>query len=100
MANNWNVRAFFTVTHNDVLNCLSHLNDLRLANHTTATETAFLSEHVEVCALMRAKLVSEVEINKEKLKVTFSSGFLTYKLDFYFRTVPVNVLPVWLPFVK
>ncbi|ENN79413.1 hypothetical protein D910_01944 [Dendroctonus ponderosae] len=68
MANNWNVRAFFTVTHNDVLNCLSHLNDLRLTNHTTSGEKAFLSEHVEVCALMRGKLVSEVEINKQKLK--------------------------------
>lgn len=69
IANSWNMAAFFKVTHNDIVNCLSHLNMLRLTDYTTEIEKGGLDVHVEVCAKMRSKLVSEVKENIEKLKV-------------------------------
>lgn len=60
---------FFQITHCDIVNCLSHLSDLRLADHTLEIEKKGLGVHVEVCANMRAKLVSEVKVNIQKLKV-------------------------------
>lgn len=61
--------AFFKVMHNDVVNCLTQLNMLRLMDYTTEIEKGGLDVHVEVCAKMRAKLVSEVKENVQKLKV-------------------------------
>lgn len=69
IANTWNVKSFFAVTHTDIVNCLVQLNNLRLADHTIEIEKGSLAVHVEVCALMRAKLVSEVKENIQKLKV-------------------------------
>ncbi|KRT82215.1 hypothetical protein AMK59_3428 [Oryctes borbonicus] len=55
LANSWNVESFFLITHCDIINCLSHLSDLRLADHTLQIEKGGLDVHVEVCAKMRAK---------------------------------------------
>lgn len=70
IANNWNVDAFFMVTHVDIVNCLGQLNGLRLTDHSVEIEKGGLGVHVQVCALMRAKLVSEVNENIKKLKET------------------------------
>ncbi|XP_015838972.1 uncharacterized protein LOC656787 [Tribolium castaneum] len=70
IANNWNVDAFFMVTHADIVSCLGQLSGLRLADHGGEVEKGGLGVHVQVCALMRAKLVSEVNENIKKLKET------------------------------
>lgn len=64
------MEAFFAVTHNDIPNCLSQLAMLRLTDYTADIEKGGLGVHVEVCANMRAKLVSEVKENIQKLKDT------------------------------
>ncbi|KAL1497299.1 hypothetical protein ABEB36_008287 [Hypothenemus hampei] len=68
IANNWNVKAFFVITHTDIVNCFLQLNDLRVADHTVLIAKGNLTVHVEVCALMRSKLVSEVKENIAQLK--------------------------------
>lgn len=70
IANSWNMKAFFTVTHHDIVNSLAQLNMLRLTDYTVDIEKGGLGVHVQVCALMRAKLVSEVKENIQKLKVS------------------------------
>ncbi|KAJ8918817.1 hypothetical protein NQ315_011103 [Exocentrus adspersus] len=70
IANTWNMKAFFAVIHTDVTNCLGQLSNLRMADHTIEIEKGGLGVHVEVCALMRAKLTSEVNVNIDKLKST------------------------------
>lgn len=72
LANNWNVESFFLIIHCDVVNSLSQLNDLRLADHSLEIEKSKLGVHVQVCANMREKLVSEVKGNVQKLKVRIS----------------------------
>ncbi|XP_060528327.1 uncharacterized protein LOC132703217 [Cylas formicarius] len=69
-ANGWDVRAFFSITHRDVANCLTQLGGLRTNDHALEVEKGQLGVHVEVCTLMRAKLVSEVKENAAKLKDT------------------------------
>nr|XP_022918204.1 uncharacterized protein LOC111427337 [Onthophagus taurus] len=69
LSNLWNVECFFLITDNDVIQCLLQLNDLRLADHSLEIDGKIkLGEHVQVCATMREKLVSEVKANIEKLK--------------------------------
>ncbi|CAH0555396.1 unnamed protein product [Brassicogethes aeneus] len=70
LANTWNVDSFFGITHGDIVNCLSQLNGLRMTDHSIQIEKGGLGVHVEVCTLMRAKLVSEVVVNGQKLKDT------------------------------
>ncbi|KAJ3626571.1 hypothetical protein MTP99_017057 [Tenebrio molitor] len=70
IANNWNVDAFFTVTHTDIVSCLAQLNSLRFTDHSADIEKGGLGVHVQVCTLMRAKLASEVQENITKLKGT------------------------------
>ncbi|XP_063932063.1 uncharacterized protein LOC135144042 isoform X2 [Zophobas morio] len=70
IANNWNVDAFFMITHSDIVSCLGQLNSLRFADHSVKIEKGGLGVHVQVCTLMRAKLVSEVSENISKLKDT------------------------------
>ncbi|CAH1153854.1 unnamed protein product [Phaedon cochleariae] len=70
IANSWNVKAFFAVTHGDIVNCLNQLDNLKLADHTAEIEKGNLGVHVQVCSLMRAKLVSEIRANLQKLKDT------------------------------
>ncbi|KAJ8954734.1 hypothetical protein NQ318_011429 [Aromia moschata] len=82
IANTWNVKAFFAVTHDDIVSCLAQLNRLRMTDHTIEIEKKGLGEHVRVCALMRAKLTSEVNVNIEKLKAIPSRGdLMSYFLD-------------------
>ncbi|XP_069674313.1 uncharacterized protein [Periplaneta americana] len=67
LVNAWTVDAFFLVTQTDVNLCLSELQMLKLTDHTDFSEIH--SEHVMVCAKMRAKLTSEVRENILKLKL-------------------------------
>lgn len=69
LANCWNVDSFFIIIQCDIKACLSELNGLRLDDHTIEIEKGGLDVHVQVCANMREKLVSEVKVNIDKLKV-------------------------------
>lgn len=69
VAKAWNVKAFFSITQGDVAECVIQLNNLKMTNHTLEIEKGGLGVHVQVCALMRAKLVSEISENFKKLKV-------------------------------
>ena len=75
LANNWNVECFFTIIHYDVVNCLSQLKELKVADHAMEIEKGGLDVHVQVCANMREKLVWEVKANAQKLKVEEYSNF-------------------------
>lgn len=68
-AHSWNVTAFFKIVCQDITKCLSQLDTLKLHDHSLIIEKGGLREHVRVCTLMRAKLVSEVEENVRKLRV-------------------------------
>lgn len=70
LSNNWNVQGFFSLTNGDIVDCLGQLNNLQMRDHTTEIQKGSLGVHVEVCALMRAKLASEVKVNIQKLKVS------------------------------
>ncbi|XP_044726874.1 coiled-coil domain-containing protein 142 [Chrysoperla carnea] len=69
LANCWNVDSFFIIIQCDIKACLSELNGLRLDDHTIEIEKGGLDVHVQVCANMREKLVSEVKVNIDKLKL-------------------------------
>lgn len=69
LANNWSVSSFFMITHTDITNCIQQLNELKLADHSVEIGKGGLQQHTNVCANMRAKLVSEVQENIKKLKV-------------------------------
>ncbi|KAF5288634.1 hypothetical protein FQA39_LY15329 [Lamprigera yunnana] len=69
IANNWDVKKFFIITHCDIINCLTQLKYLNLNDHSAEIEKSGFGAHVEVCVNMRAKLASEVSINYEKLKL-------------------------------
>ncbi|XP_034254651.1 coiled-coil domain-containing protein 142 [Thrips palmi] len=66
LAGSWTLAAFFLVSQRDVANCLAELSRLKLRDHGDLPRTA--SVHVTVCSRMRAKLVSEVKENINKLK--------------------------------
>nr|CAD7409558.1 unnamed protein product [Timema cristinae] len=66
LANSWTVDVFFLVSHADINSCLEQLAQLQLADHKDLSSVR--SEHMMVCAKMRAKLVSEVRENIAKLK--------------------------------
>lgn len=70
LSNNWNVQRFFSLINGDIVECLMQLNCLRMRDHTSEIQKGNLDVHVEVCALMRAKLVSEVKVNIQELKVS------------------------------
>ncbi|KAJ8975862.1 hypothetical protein NQ317_015900 [Molorchus minor] len=70
IANTWNVKAFFAIIHDDIASCLNQLDHLKMTDHTIEIEKKGLGVQVEVCALMRAKLASEINVNIEKLKNT------------------------------
>ncbi|XP_056647608.1 uncharacterized protein LOC130452384 [Diorhabda sublineata] len=109
LVNAWNVSAFFAVIHEDIVNCLDQLNNLKLADHTNEIQKGNLGVHVEVCALMRAKLVSEVKVNFDKLKETAKEcvdGLATvcrticlanlqmiFPSSFYWKKTGIQILP-------
>lgn len=62
----WNMKMFFKVVHNDVNHCLEQLNELRVPELVPADSFEVL---VQVCVALRAKLVSEIKVNVNKLKV-------------------------------
>lgn len=62
----WNMKMFFKVVYNDVNHCLEQLKDLRVPDLVPADSFEVL---VQVCVALRAKLVSEIKVNVNKLKV-------------------------------
>lgn len=65
LCTDWNMAMFFKVVHGDIGMCLEHLVDLRVPQ---MVQPGLLDVHVQVCVSLRAKLVSEIKINIEKLK--------------------------------
>lgn len=63
----WNMKMFFRVVHDDVKLCLTQLNQLRLPQ---LASTDPLEVHLQVCVALRAKLISEIKVNIDKLKVS------------------------------
>lgn len=63
----WNMKMFFRVVHNDVRLCLAQLKSLKFPQ-LVAPDT--LDVHIQVCVALRAKLISEVKINIQKLQQT------------------------------
>lgn len=41
LCSDWNTKMFFRVVHNDIFNCLEHLNDLRMPGETLFATTFF-----------------------------------------------------------
>lgn len=60
------MKMFFKVVYNDVNHCLEQLNELRVPELVPADSYEVL---VQVCVALRAKLVSEIKVNINKLKV-------------------------------
>lgn len=85
LANSWNVLSFFAITQCQINNCLLQLNELRLTDHSAEIMKGGLAEHTNVCANMRAKLVSEVEDNIKKLKVSLIAYFYESEYVVYIR---------------
>ncbi|XP_054259357.1 coiled-coil domain-containing protein 142-like [Macrosteles quadrilineatus] len=67
LSNPWNMDQFFRVTQSDINTCLRDLSQLKFSNQVDILN-AECSVHVVVCVKMRAKLVSEVKANLEKLQ--------------------------------
>lgn len=87
LSNNWNVQGFFSLIHGDIVDCLGQLRGLRMRDHTTDIQKGNLDLHVEVCALMRAKLVSEVTVNVDKLKVSGKMAGAEKVLSFFYKNI-------------
>ncbi|KOC70967.1 Coiled-coil domain-containing protein 142 [Habropoda laboriosa] len=68
IAHTWELHVFFLLVKGDIVNCLEELSYLKLADHTNALSTDTVSVQVYVCAKMRAKIVSEVNVNMELLQ--------------------------------
>lgn len=66
LCTDWNMKMFFKVVYNDVNHCLEQLNELRVPELVPADPFEVL---VQVCVALRAKLVSEIKVNVNKLKV-------------------------------
>ncbi|KAG4065560.1 hypothetical protein HA402_013330 [Bradysia odoriphaga] len=64
----WNMKMFFKVVYNDVNHCLEQLKELRVPELVPADSFEVL---VQVCVALRAKLVSEIKVNVNKLKQTY-----------------------------
>jgi Coiled-coil protein 142 len=67
LCSDWNMKMFFRVVEKDIGICLEQLKELRTPQ--LATPDA-LEVHVQVNVALRAKLVSEIKVNIEKLKLT------------------------------
>lgn len=62
----WNMGMFFKIVHSDIGASLEQLTDLRVPQ---MVQPGPIEVHVQVCVALRAKLVSEIKINIEKLKL-------------------------------
>lgn len=68
IAHTWELDVFFLLVKGDIVNCLEELSYLKLADHVNALSTDSVSVQVYVCAKMRAKIVSEVNVNVDLLQ--------------------------------
>ncbi|KOX80150.1 hypothetical protein WN51_08327 [Melipona quadrifasciata] len=68
IAHTWELDVFFLLVKGDIVNCLEELSYLKLADHTNTLLTDSVSVQVYVCAKMRAKIVSEVNVNIDLLQ--------------------------------
>ncbi|XP_076651754.1 coiled-coil domain-containing protein 142 [Halictus rubicundus] len=63
IAHTWELSVFFLLVKGDIPNCLEELSYLKHADHTNELSTDSVSVQVYVCGKMRAKIVSEVNVN-------------------------------------
>ncbi|XP_055677642.1 uncharacterized protein LOC129786566 isoform X2 [Lutzomyia longipalpis] len=91
----WNMKMFFRVVHRDVGACLEHLRDLRVPQLVPPDP---LEVHIQVCVSLRAKLVSEIKINIEKLKQTAAQCIVV--LSSVCSTTSLATLSLCFPQVK
>nr|XP_034179942.1 coiled-coil domain-containing protein 142 isoform X2 [Osmia lignaria] len=68
IAHTWELDVFFLLVKGDIENCLEELSYLKLADHASTLSIDSVSVQVYVCAKMRAKIVSEVNVNIELLQ--------------------------------
>ncbi|XP_017886413.1 coiled-coil domain-containing protein 142 isoform X2 [Ceratina calcarata] len=68
IAHTWELDVFFFLIKRDVANFLEKLSYLKLADHGNALSSDSISVQVYVCAKMRAKIVSEVNVNVNLLR--------------------------------
>lgn len=61
----WNMALFFKIVKSDIGASLEQLADLRVSD---MVQPGPIEVHVQVCVALRAKLVSEIKINIDKLK--------------------------------
>ncbi|XP_076376727.1 uncharacterized protein LOC143259208 isoform X2 [Megalopta genalis] len=69
IAHTWELEVFFLLVKGDIPNFLEELSYLKLADHTNELSTDAVSVQVYVCGNMRAKIVSEVNVNVSLLQV-------------------------------
>lgn len=69
LCTDWNMKMFFKVIYNDVNHCLEQLKELRVPE---MVPTDSLEVLVQVSVALRSKLVSEIKVNVNKLKVEFN----------------------------
>lgn len=75
LSSEWNMKMFFRVVNDDVKLCLNQLSGVRFPQLVPADP---LEVHLQVCVDLRAKLVSEVKVNIEKLKVNAMQRILMF----------------------
>ncbi|XP_076376723.1 coiled-coil domain-containing protein 142 isoform X1 [Megalopta genalis] len=68
IAHTWELEVFFLLVKGDIPNFLEELSYLKLADHTNELSTDAVSVQVYVCGNMRAKIVSEVNVNVSLLQ--------------------------------
>ncbi|XP_078032819.1 coiled-coil domain-containing protein 142 [Augochlora pura] len=68
IAHTWELEVFFSLVKGDIPNFLEELSYLKLADHTNELSTDSVSVQVYVCGNMRAKIVSEVNVNVSLLQ--------------------------------
>ncbi|XP_014603248.1 PREDICTED: coiled-coil domain-containing protein 142 [Polistes canadensis] len=70
IAHTWDLDVLFLMVKGDVVNSLEELSYLKLADHSSALSEESVSVQVLVCVKMRAKIVSEVNVNVQLLQDT------------------------------
>lgn len=60
----------YNFLHRKFLHCVKLFSVFQLADHTSTLSTDSVSVQVYVCAKMRAKIVSEVNVNIDLLQVS------------------------------
>lgn len=77
-AHDWNVKSFFMVTQQDISLCLEQLARLRLPQPGVKIIVKPTDVHINVCYNLKEKLLSEIKVNIDKLKVLQNYSIILY----------------------